>query len=75
MKGLFGTIAQSNKELVMLRNIEISVEIIKHNGMLVLTALHEGEFYKMRYVDFPVHQAKANFINYINEQRNKKVTS
>lgn len=57
----------------MLRNIEISVEKIPHNGILVLTTLYEGTFYKMRYVDFPVHQAKANFINYINEQQNKKV--
>lgn len=75
MNDSFGIIPLSSKELVMLRNIEVSVEIVKHNGMLVLTAYYEGEFYKMRYIDFPVHQAKANFINYINEKRNKKVAS
>lgn len=55
--------------------INIRWERIRHSGMLVLEATVNGEYYKMRYVDYPLHIAKQSFVEYITRDQSRSNSS
>lgn len=47
--------------------IDIHVEVIRHNGILVLTCLHNGQYHTMRYIGHAVHEAKRRFTQHVKQ--------
>lgn len=47
--------------------IDIHIEVIRHNGILVLSCLHNGQYHKMRYIGHAVHEAKRRFTQHVTQ--------
>lgn len=51
--------------------LEIFVERVPHNGHLILTTIHKGEYLKQVYIDYPKREALQLFRQYVREKTEK----
>jgi len=49
----------------------MNIEIIKHNGHIVISDLIENRFLKQVYIDYPLAIAKQKFREFIKENKNQ----
>ncbi len=52
----------------MRERLEINVERVKHNGHLVLTTIHGGQYLKYVYIGYTQREARQLFRKYVAEE-------
>lgn len=50
----------------MIKSSDITIEVIPHNGHLVLSTIKENQYIEVVYIGHSIEEAKQLFLGYIN---------